>query len=78
MTAEENIESINFVNEQNEQKTLLSDEERQVEKGEENKISSKIKESQNKLFETKLPSIKKEKTKTTLQKITPTFNQFSI
>ena len=71
MTAEENIESINFVNEQNEQKTLLSDEERQVEKGEENKISSKIKESQNKLFETKLPSMKKGKNENNFTKDYP-------
>ena len=65
MRAEENIESINFVNEQNEQKTLRSDEERQIEKGEENKISCKTKErknkSQNKLFKKKLPPIRKGK-----------------
>ena len=47
MTAEEKSESINFDNEQQEQKTLGSDEERQIKKQEENKTCNKSKDENN-------------------------------
>ena len=64
MAAEEKSESINFDNEQMEQKTLGSDEERQIKKQEENKTFNKSKEGniiQSKYNKTKLPPIKKGK-----------------
>ena len=65
MTAEEKSESINFDNEQQEQKTLGSDEERQIKKQEENKTCNKSKDENNiiksKYYKTKLPPIKKGK-----------------
>ena len=64
MAAEEKSESINFDNEQVEQRTLGSDEERQIKKQEENKTCTKSKEgskSQSKFYKTKLPPIKKGK-----------------
>ena len=63
MTTEEKSESINFDNEQEEQRTLGSDEERKIKPNEENKINNKNNEvnnkSQNKSNKKKLPPIKK-------------------
>ena len=48
MAAEEKSDDINFDNEQEEQRTLGSDEERKIKKQEEHKIYTKSKERKNK------------------------------
>ena len=62
MAAEEKSDDINFDNEQEEQRTLGSDEERKIKKQEEHKIYTKSKErknkSQNRLYKSRLPPIK--------------------
>ena len=65
MTTEEKSDDINFDNEQVEQRTLGSDEERKIKQPEENKTSNKSNEnrnkSPNKFNKIKLPPIKKGK-----------------
>ena len=61
MTTEQKSESINFDNEQVEQRTLGSDEEREIKHNEENKTNERKNKSQNKFNKIKLPPIKKSK-----------------
>ena len=65
MTTEQKSDSINFDNEQVEQRTLGSDEEREIKQPEENKTNTKSGErknkSQNRFNKIKLPPIKRSK-----------------
>ena len=70
MAAEEKSESINFDNEQIEQKTLNSNEERQIKKSQENK--TRRNKSQSRLIKTRFPNINQHRKQKIYQEINQT------
>ena len=76
MAAEEKSESINFDNEQIEQKTLNSNEERQIKKSQENK--TRRNKSQSRLIKTRFPNINQHRKQKIYQEINQTYiNSFN-